>query len=263
MSFYKHYFRYLTEAVSDPFVLGSVGRKSYNLGQIETIIATDDDARHPQAMAESGITWRYVPELQRLTFWEPPTDEEVEKVKEWLKKNNYILKRVAVSTDPSYRYGNRKTYKMTQTPPSELQRRRDLGLTSDGVIVKENKPNEWSAVVLDKESQNKLKNLFSSFVPEGWTIRAHHMTIDPFNKVDEAKVNTPVNLMVTSFGMNENACAVKVVGYKDKTNNSFPHITIAYNKPNGAEAKDSNSIKNWKPILHHILLSGTIQNLKG
>ena len=113
---------------------------------------------------------------------------------------------------------------------------------------------------MDIESQNKLKQLFGSFIPANWTIHCHHMTINPFNECTE-NIGNPVNLMVTHFGKDEKACAVKVVGYNGKTNNAFPHVTIAVNESAGGQAKDSNKIKDWIPIKQHIVLSGEIKNL--
>ena len=62
-------------------------------------------------------------------------------------------------------------------------------------------------------------------------------------------------------GLDDKALAVKVSGYLGKTNNAYPHITIAINRAGGAKPKDSNAIKNWEEVDDGITLNGTIQNL--
>lgn len=119
----------------------------------------------------------------------------------------------------------------------------------------------WSAVVLDNASRNNLINQYKSQIPEGWEVIAHHQTINPFDVVDDSLVGKSVKLKVIAVGLSDKAFAVKVEGYEGKTNNAFPHITIAINRVGGAKPKDSNEIKNWTPALNDIALTGTIQNL--
>ena len=117
----------------------------------------------------------------------------------------------------------------------------------------------WSAVVLDDRSVNALISQYKPKIPNGWEVIAHHMTINPFGLTpDEGK---QVNLKVVAVGMTDKALAVKVEGYDGKTNNAFPHITIAINRAGGAKPKDSNSIQNWEPVSNGLVLSGTVQNL--
>lgn len=118
----------------------------------------------------------------------------------------------------------------------------------------------WNAVVLDDTSRNSLINQYKSQIPKGWEIIAHHQTIG-FGVVDESLMGTPVELKVIAVGLSDKAFAVKVKGYEGKTNNAFPHVTIAINRVNGATPKDSNVIENWTPELNGINLTGTIQNL--
>jgi hypothetical protein len=70
-----------------------------------------------------------------------------------------------------------------------------------------------------------------------------------------------VILKVVAIGLDEKVLAVKVSGYAGKTNNAFPHITIAVNRVEGGKPKDSNAIKNWTPVLNGVTLNGTVQNL--
>lgn len=247
MNLYREYFASLKEAASEPFLLGYIGRKAFNNEKIEVKIVTDDDARHPMEWSESGLTWRFVPEVNMLTFWEKPSKQELALVKDWLSKNNYKVNRIFI-------YG--QSYKMQRYDPGTPEmKRKPLG-TDESI----NESKKYCGVLLDNESQNKLKQLFGSIVPENWTIKCHHMTIDPFKECTE-NLGKTVNLMVTHFGKDDKACAVKVVGYKGKTNNAFPHVTIAVNDSEGGQAKDSNQIKEWTPIKQHIVLSGEIKNL--
>lgn len=125
----------------------------------------------------------------------------------------------------------------------------------------ENIKKPWSAVVLDDTSRHNLINQYKSQIPEGWEIIAHHQTINRFDVVDKNLEGKSITLKVIAIGLSDKALAVKVEGYQGKTNNAFPHITIAINRTDGAKPKDSNDIKNWTPVLNGINLTGTIQNL--
>jgi len=116
----------------------------------------------------------------------------------------------------------------------------------------------WSAIVLDEKSKNELLSTYKNEIPEGWEIIAHHMTINPFGLTDDVGRHVP--LKVIAVGNNDKAFAVKVSGYDRKTNNAFPHITIAINRAGGGKPKDSNTITNWKSI-DGINLEGTVENL--
>jgi Fungal tRNA ligase phosphodiesterase domain len=117
----------------------------------------------------------------------------------------------------------------------------------------------WSAVVLSEESRNSLISEYQSQIPQGWEIKADHQTINPFGiAMDEGET---VKLKVIAIGLDDKALAVKVSGYNGKTNNAFPHITVAINRAGGAKPKDSNNIKNWTKVPNGITLSGTIENL--
>lgn len=119
----------------------------------------------------------------------------------------------------------------------------------------------YSAVLLDEESHKKLVSLYSDKFPNSWKVYAHHQTIDPFSLISDEKVGIPVTLTVTEYGISDKAFAVKVSGYEGKTNNKFPHVTIAVNVVGGGKPKDSNDITEWMPESRKITLTGTIQNL--
>lgn len=123
----------------------------------------------------------------------------------------------------------------------------------------------WCAIVLDKESEGRIKLMLSSKVPSDWDIKKeYHVTIDPFEPLalDFFLLNTGISLTVTDFGKSDKVCAVKVKGCPIETNNAFPHITLAINTKNGGKAKDSNDIKEWKRLDHPFSVKGTLQNLK-
>lgn len=119
----------------------------------------------------------------------------------------------------------------------------------------------YSGVLLDEPSHNKLVELLKDSIPANWKIYAHHMTIDPFKLISSDLVGTKVNLKITEVGQSDKALAVKVVGYNGKTNNAFPHITVAVNVEGGGKPKDSNDITEWHGILSSLVLNGEIRNL--
>lgn len=245
MSLYNEYFSFLAESRCPEFYLGYVGRKEFNKGEVAVKMVDDDDARHPEEWTKTGITWRFVPEINMLTFWETPSKDELIAAKEWIHKQGYKIKHTFIAG---------KSFRIRKFDPATPEmERKPLG-------VDENKNKKYCAVLLDAPSQNKLKEIFGDVIPDGWNIKCHHMTIDPFNEQTEG-IGTQVNLMLTAFGKTDKVCAVKVVGYKGKTNNAFPHVTLAVNEADGGKAKDSNKITDWTPISKHITITGTIENL--
>jgi len=246
MTLYKDYFNNINETDdTDPFILGYI-RRMDPVGVIDYKITNNDNDRHPKEWTETGLTWKFIPEIGLLTFWEPPEKSEIIAIKDWMDKHHYKIKK-------TYVLGRSFSIKKPKIGSSELERK-PLGM--DESI------NNWCAIVLDSESHNKLISLFSKIIPENWVIKAHHCTIDPFAPIkDSSQLGRSVSLMVTAFGIDNKACAVKVIGYDGETNNSFPHVTIAVNELQGGKAKDSNDIQNWTPIKSHIILTGTIENL--
>jgi hypothetical protein len=117
----------------------------------------------------------------------------------------------------------------------------------------------WSAVVIDGATRDKLLSEYKSQIPDGWEVIAHHMTINPFAPTDDA--GKDVKLKVIATGKSDKAFAVKVTGYDGKTNNKFPHITIAIDRSGGAKPKDSNDISEWKDVQDGIVVSGVVENL--
>jgi hypothetical protein len=119
----------------------------------------------------------------------------------------------------------------------------------------------YSAVVLSKESHNKLLEVFADLIPEGWKEFAHHMTI-VFGKglpEDQKKdLDQEVTLHATDIGISDDAIAVKVEGYS--TTNKIPHITIAVS-PQG-KPQMSNQIENWQPLGYDLPLNGTVTEVR-
>ena len=118
----------------------------------------------------------------------------------------------------------------------------------------------YSAVVIDKESKDKLMNALSSKLPEGWTVFAHHMTI-VFGKGldDKSEIGKAVTLTATELGLSDKAMAVKVEGYH--TNNKIPHITIAVNTDDGGKPFNSNQIKDWYGLDETLELHGVVAEI--
>jgi predicted kinase len=103
----------------------------------------------------------------------------------------------------------------------------------------------YSAVVLDNASRTKLLENIVIFIPSGWDIIGHHMTITLGPLKDKSDVGKEVTLIVTSVGLSDMAMAVKVDGYASK--NDVAHITIAIN-PEGGKPAMSKEITKWQSL---------------
>ena len=94
-------------------------------------------------------------------------------------------------------------------------------------IITENVNISYTAVVLTKDSHNKLLPL----VPKGWdsSKTCHHCTLN----MGKAKENIipwlgkKISLDVLGFATDDKVCAVKVKLPNDLTISGIPHITIA------------------------------------
>ena len=119
----------------------------------------------------------------------------------------------------------------------------------------------YSAVVIDKESKDKLMNALASKLPEGWKVFAHHMTI-VFGKglEDKSEIGKTVTLTATELGLSDKAMAVKVEGYH--TNNKIPHVTVAVNTAEGGKPFNSNQIKDWHSLDETLELHGVVTEIK-
>ena len=63
----------------------------------------------------------------------------------------------------------------------------------------------YSAVVLDNASKTKLLENIAIFIPSGWDIIGHHMTITLGPLKDKSDVGKEVTLIVTSVGLSDMA----------------------------------------------------------
>jgi hypothetical protein len=114
----------------------------------------------------------------------------------------------------------------------------------------------YSCVLLDKASHNALLNRVE--VPEGWTVYAHHMTINLGPLKDKSELGKKVDLFVTKVGISDMAMAVQVDGYPSK--NAIPHVTIAVNQDGGKPVM-SNDITKWKNVKIFVV-SGVVTEIK-
>ena len=116
----------------------------------------------------------------------------------------------------------------------------------------------YSAVVLDTASRTFLLDFVDDYIPEGWKVIAHHMTINLGELKDKTDIGEEVTLTVTEVGLSDMAMAVKVTGYPSK--NEIPHITIAIN-PDGGKPAMSNQITKWRPV-KTFMLNGVVTEIK-
>ena len=105
----------------------------------------------------------------------------------------------------------------------------------------------YSAVVLDEWSKQALLSRIGEYIPAGWKVFAHHMTI-AFGKgvPNKEDLGKEVTLIVTALGESDMAMAVKVEGYPSA--NAIPHITIAIDTAKGGKPVMYNQITNWQKM---------------
>ena len=120
----------------------------------------------------------------------------------------------------------------------------------------------YSAVVLDKESKNKLLNKFydSNNLPEDITIFAHHMTIIFGKELPEhlkEDLGKEIKLVATHVGLSDTNLAVKVEGYY--SSNKVSHITVAVKS--GGKPAMSGDIENWVEMDEKIELKGVVKEI--
>ena len=123
----------------------------------------------------------------------------------------------------------------------------------------------YTAIVLDEESKNKLKDKFHSFFNEDWKIICHHMTInmgkasETVNKNIKNMIGKKVELKAFTVAFDDQVIAVGVDTHIHSSN-TIKHITIAVNYKNGGKPFFSNNLTNWEAI-PTIKLSGTIEEV--
>jgi hypothetical protein len=119
----------------------------------------------------------------------------------------------------------------------------------------------YSAVVLDKQSRNKLIEYFKSIIPLEYEIIADHMTLNmgPIDPQFQDDLGKEVELTVTDFAKDDKVIAVGVKGYPTK--DSKPHITLAVNREAGGKPYMSNKLTNWQPIQFGVKLKGKVTEI--
>lgn len=124
----------------------------------------------------------------------------------------------------------------------------------------------YTAIVLDEESQNRLRKLYREYYKQpGWKEICHHMTLkfgDSKSQIDsfiESNLNKSFTLKSNTIGISEKAIALKI-DTDIKTLNSYPHITVAVNSL-GGKPVDSNNIKRFIKLPINISLTGTLQHV--
>jgi hypothetical protein len=124
----------------------------------------------------------------------------------------------------------------------------------------------YSAVMLDKESHDKLVKVFKPMIPNDWKVFAHHMTIKMGALPDESKAKEDmlsgvvITLNVEDYAMDDMVMAVGVSGYESQ--NAKSHITIATNINAGAKPVMSNKLTDWKPLGFPLQLIGKVSEIE-
>ena len=143
----------------------------------------------------------------------------------------------------------------------DLQKQLYWKLT-DRELLNENNNIAYSGVVLDNESHDKLLQVFSRMIPEGWETIAHHMTIKmgALDDGSEAKKDMldgkEIILNVTDYAYDDLVMAVGGEGYP--TANAKPHITVAVNRADGGKPFYSNKLTDWRPLGFPLQLTGKV-----
>ena len=138
---------------------------------------------------------------------------------------------------------------------SPRERQREKELTS------KKQPISYTGIILDDQSKNRIIQSLGDLMPEGWEEIIHHMTVNMGEvKPEHMKyLNFPITLFGTHIGMNDKAIAIAVEGFDSK--NETPHITLGVNRVDGGKPKDSNDIKEWKPLRKKLRLRGYLEEV--
>jgi len=119
----------------------------------------------------------------------------------------------------------------------------------------------YTAIVLDKQSRQKLVQHFAQYIPGGYEILADHMTINMGNiskgPLDKNALGMEVEVIVVSVAADEKVIAVGVETIVP-SKNSNKHITLAVNREAGGKPFMSNKLTTWDQLPEHFELTGTI-----
>lgn len=119
----------------------------------------------------------------------------------------------------------------------------------------------YTALVLDKESKERLVRRFAHLIPANWDIIAHHMTINmgPISKgpADPSLLGQTAELTVVAVAADDKVMAVEVTS-DVPSKNAKKHITLAVNREGGGKPVMSNNLSNWEALPEQLDLYGTI-----
>lgn len=120
----------------------------------------------------------------------------------------------------------------------------------------------YYGVLLNNESRQRLLEEVKEFIPEGWHVVCHHMTMLFGSRQNQTvqdylnnNMDTEASLRAVSIGISNDAIAAKI-DTDVPVDNKIPHVTVAI--PAGGKAVNSNYITNWKSLPSSIDLTGTV-----
>lgn len=148
------------------------------------------------------------------------------------------------------------------------EEKKELLLNKNGLLTENNKEMKkvnYSAIVIDNKSRNRLVKVFWNIIPSNFEIIAHHMTIkmgaleDGSREKQDMIDEKEIHINVTDYAMDDKVIAVGVKGYP--STNEKPHITIAVNRAKGGKPYMSNKLTNWRKMGFSFDLTGKIQEI--
>lgn len=120
------------------------------------------------------------------------------------------------------------------------------------------------AIILDEPSQKKMFQLLQDFkTPEmhGWSVRCEHVTLNFGVPTKEQLdlVGKLITFKAWTVGFSEKAIAARVILKKKiRPEDTFAHVTLAFDPETGQGGVESKNITRWIPI-PNITLKGTVQ----
>ena len=160
-----------------------------------------------------------------------------------------------------------ESYKLKQTKQTIYRSKNRQNMKTFKQFIKESEdimPKSktiYTAVELDEDSHNKLKQEILKFIPKNWVVLCHHMTVNlgpASNGPAEHLLGKECSIIATHIAQNEKVIAVKVES-NCPSNNSTPHITVAVDYKNGGKQRHSNSLTNWTVLENPINLKGILK----
>jgi hypothetical protein len=119
----------------------------------------------------------------------------------------------------------------------------------------------YTGIVLHSADQQRLIKHVETMIPQGWDIRAHHMTCN-MKGAEEGPaldwVDKEVELRVKAIARSNKVVAV-AVDTEAPSVNRVKHITVAVGP--GARPIDSNELSDWEPITP-ITLKGIVKEVE-